>query len=195
MKRKLRLVSSIFSLALAFTFMAIGVFAAAQKTVAVSGRVGFQAERLDATVVVKSTAGAIATAPGTTEANYATNPATGMTTGTVTFSSTTDVGNQTAGFGDITMSESKIYYGIMIKITVPAGAVGVKVTAPDMTNPSGTHFTLNKTITGDITTSGSTLAAGETASIFYVFQLKDAKGLADLDFTPFDVTITLERAA
>lgn len=200
MKRRIKLLSSIFSLTLAFAFMATGIYASATRTATVSGTLSFTASSLDATITVKYKDASATTHPTTAAVgDYTLSPTTGSnaTNGVITFTTGGSFTTASITIPAFAFTDTKLYAGFYVSVSAPASTVGVKVAGLSVTTTSfDSHFTLDQSKTvGTLGTDGL-LSAGGTYTKFFNFTLKDAKNLASTtaDLT-YSLTVNLERAS
>ena len=192
MKRKVKLISSIFSLALAFAFMSYGVYAAAARQAAVTGSLSFSSTSVNATIVVSSATGAGA---------YTQNGAT------ITFAPGSQGGTaaEDRSFGTIAFNDTTTTFKYKVVITVTASTRPVNVVYAESvtTMPAGVARTAQKGVGASPTMSNlssqtadtnNNLAVGGILTYEFTYTLSSPQSAANFGATSIiNSTFTLSR--
>jgi hypothetical protein len=152
MKRRIRLISSIFSLSLAMLFLSFGVYAAATRSVSITGTISFEMKNIAANVVVSKANGLIGDAAVYTEA------------GTIEYKLGETQEDETIGLGAISFDDTnyKFKYKVSIENKYTANnTITVTFTAPTAVGLTVKYKVGTGTVTATAPTS-NTIAAGAT---------------------------------
>lgn len=183
MKRKLKLISSIFSLTLAFTMMTFGVIAAVQRTVTVGGTLTFTSNSMAVSV-------AVWTSPASASA-----PATTGTTGYAAVSGKTAAfargeGGEANVTKDITgidfaYNETNIHSGILVRISNTDNST-INITKPAAVSSGNVHYTV---------TGPSTVAASGTADVYIIFTVQNPLSVVDFNNLTYTLNFVFSKGA
>lgn len=198
MKRRIRFVTSVASLMLAMVLMMAGVWAAANRQVAISGTISFSSSSVSATITVyESTHASSFTLPSTNVAAVGTDIVFALG------------GNQDGRDVTLTpaLSDTVTKYTFIVKIqgNFPAGSgsdIDVTLVAPTL--PAGTSGWLTLTHSGAATAPSAPVASGTTAATtsiagnaayYYTFTYTANPAAAPASATglAFNASVTLSR--
>lgn len=180
MKRKTKLISSIFSLALAFAFMSFGVYAAA-KTATISGSLSFTGTAHSTSIAVSSIA-AKDTAVKTSD-NF----------GSATTKTVSETDGQTWSI-NFDFNDTNLYAGIKVVLTA-AHVSGVTIS---YNIPTASNFTIDtyKNTTKITSATNFDLANSASETFYYLFELKNPKTIANFTTaSAYTITFNIDRKA